>query len=220
MPDASLTERLAAKQISPEDLAQQAFKDPALLAAVVRGLSSSQPQARYGCAKAARLIASERPASLVSHADAFFRLLDSDNNILKWTAIDVLGCLAAQERSGDVTRLTQRLCRFLSCGNLITANHAIGALARIAVARNALRDEIAGELLKVEGYSFDTEECRNIALGKVVAALDMFVDDLSDKREAFAFVERQTSNTRNSTRKKADALLRKRGISSKPHRPD
>ncbi len=71
----------------------------------------------------------------------FFRLLDGDNRILKWTAIDVLGKLAAGDRQ-RAPGVVNKLVAYLGAGNLITANHAAGALADIAAAQKEHRERI------------------------------------------------------------------------------
>lgn len=54
-----------------------------------------------------------------------------------------------------------------------------------------------------------TPECRNIAKGKAVEAFDLFFDQIKDQAPVIRFVKRQLKNTRNSTRKKAEKLLKK-----------
>ncbi len=178
-------------------------------------LSSSDPKTKYGAAKAILGQAKTDPASLYPHAKFFEDLLECDNNILKWTAIDVVGSLAAVDTEARIAKNTGRLVSFLSAGKMITANHAIAALARFAQAYPRRREAITGELMKVERCEYDTEECRNIALGNVVLALDSYFDDIRDKQGVVAFVERQTANSRNATAKKARAFLKKH-TSSKP----
>jgi hypothetical protein len=69
-------------------------------------------------------------------------------------------------------------------------------------------DRIADEFLRVEGYTYDTPECRNIATGHVLSAL-MKLDGIWGKGEVLSFVERQTRNPRPATRKKAQSALRR-----------
>jgi hypothetical protein len=123
--------------------------------------------------------------------------------------MDVIGALAGVDRDGAVVKLLDRMAGLLNAGNMITANHAIAALGAIARARPEYQARITGELLKVEHYSYDTAECRNIALGQVLLALGTYFTGLADKKAALAFVERQTANTRPATRKKAEHFLKK-----------
>lgn len=177
-------------------------------------LSSSDPKTKYGAAKALLAQAKEDPGKLYPHAAFFEHLLESENNVLKWTAIDVVGSLASVDTEKKTSKDTNRLVSFLSAGKMITANHAISALAQFARAYPEKRTAITRELMNVEHCTYDTDECRNIALGKVIVALDSCFDCLDDKPLVIAFAERQRANTRNATAKKAVAFLKKHAAAS------
>lgn len=174
-------------------------------------LQSETPKVKYRAAR--RLVATARkdPAVLYPHLDFFANLLACENQILKWTAIDVVGCLIASRQSEKTGQLLKQLRDFLCAGKLITAAHAISALSGIACARPEYRTNIARALLKVENYEYDTVECRNIALGKVIITLASFYGDLDtkEKQSVRAFAERQLENRRHATRVKAARFLKK-----------
>jgi hypothetical protein len=172
-------------------------------------LSSDDPKVKYCCAKNLIAIAKEDPARLYPHIDTFVKLLDGQNNVLKWTAIIIIGNLARVDKEKKVDRLIGKLVGFLNAGKLITANNATMALAGIAVAKPQYQKQITRELLKVEHYDYDTDECRNIAIGKVIEAIGSYSDQLKDKKGVIGFARRQTGNTRNATKKKAEQLLKK-----------
>ncbi len=174
-------------------------------------LSSSDPAVKYGAAKELLTTARSNPSALLPHTHLFVGLLESDNSILKWTAIDVVGCLAGAGASPKVGAITERLCGLLNSGKLITANHAISALAAIARTRPRYRARITDELLKVRSYVYETDECRNIAIGKVILGLESYCDQLRDRRPVLDFVGQQAQNPRNATRKKAIAFVKKYG---------
>lgn len=172
-------------------------------------LSSHDPKTKYGSARSLLAIAKDSPSELYPHIEQFVELLYSENRILKWTAIDIIGLLSKVDEKGKIDILMGKMFGLLNTGNMITANHAIAALADIAVAKPEYQNRITAELLKVEHYDYDTDECRNIALGKVILALGAFSGQIEDKRAVGEFVERQTKNTRNATKKKAEQLLKK-----------
>jgi len=171
-------------------------------------LSSTDPKIKYGCARNLLAIARDNPAELYPNIDYFVKLLGSENNILKWTAIDVIGFLSKADKESKVDKLMNKLFKLLDTGKLITANHAISALTNIALNKPEYQNKITGELLKVEHYNYDTDECRNIALGKVILALSSYFNQLEDRKAVIEFVRRQTQNTRNATRKKAKQFLK------------
>ncbi len=177
----------------------------------LKDLSSSDPKIKYGSAKQLVATAKEDPGRLRPHIDFFVKLLDSENQILKWTAIDIVGHLIKADKEKRADRLLNRVYGFLSCGKLITAAHAVSALSEIARARPGFRTRITDELMKVEGYEYDTAECRNIAIGHVILALGSFYDNLGvkEKQTAREFVIRQVKNKRRATGKKAEKFFKK-----------
>jgi hypothetical protein len=145
-------------------------------------------------------------------------MLDHENQILKWTAIDVIGHLAKSDKIKNTDRILKKLFGLLNAGKLITAGHAITALAGIAKAKPKYRGRITSELLKVERYKYDTDECRNIVIGIVIKAIGPFYPELKDKRAVIAFVKRQIKNRRNATRKKVEQFLKKSEKPLKNHK--
>jgi len=172
-------------------------------------LSSKDPKVKYGAAKTLLSLARTNPAEVYPQRDYLVTLLDSENNILKWTAIDVIGCLACVDKDKNVADVTGRLVAFLNSGKMITANHAVSALAHFAEAYPEQREAITEELLKVEHYTYDTEECRNIAMGNVITAIGPYFPALQNKHNVLRFARRQANNSRHATAKKAQAFLKK-----------
>ncbi len=174
-------------------------------------LSSANPRVKYHRAKQCATAARKFPARLYPYRRYFFDLLESDNNILKWTAIDVVGYLSRMGRGRQICRCVDRLAGFLSSGHLITANHAIAALTQVALAHPRLQDRVTQELLSAECYTFETDECRNIVMGKVIEAFAVFVDTVRQNTQVLGFVGRQLKNGRAATRKRAEAFIRNVG---------
>lgn len=172
-------------------------------------LVSKKAKVKYGCAKRLLAMAKDSPDELYPYIDRLIELLNNDNQILEWTAIDIVGYLSRVDAKKKIDCLIERLFGLLGAGKLITANHAIGALAHIAVAKPRFQKQITEELLSVEHYDYETGECWNIAVGKVILAMGAYADRLEDKSAVIAFLKRQAGNTRNATKKKAERLLRK-----------
>jgi hypothetical protein len=170
-------------------------------------LLSDDPKVKYPCSKKITALARRNPAALYPELEFFVKLLDHDNRILRWTAMDVIGALARVDNDRAVDKLIIRLTELLNTGNMITANHAIIALTDIVLAKPEYQAEITGELLKVEHYNYETVECRNISIGKVILSIGRYFDILEDKRATIEFVRRQTRNTRDATRRKAERFL-------------
>jgi hypothetical protein len=172
-------------------------------------LSSRDPRIKYGFAKELLKIGAHSPELLYNDLDYWIKMTGSDNNILKWTAIDIIGYLSAADKDNKTDKLVNNLLLFLHGGHLITCNHAIFALSLFAKNKPELRHSIINELISISKDQFDTEECKNIATGKVLEALKNFLDDTRNHKEAVAFVEQAKNNTRNATRKKAETLFKR-----------
>jgi hypothetical protein len=172
-------------------------------------LLSVDPKIKYPCAKNILNIAKRNPEEIYPNLDFFIELLDNENKILKWTAIDIIGALARVDKAKAIDKLMSKLFGLLNAGNMITAHHAISALTDISLAKPEYQAQISHELMKVEHYNYETEECRNISIGKVILAIGRYFDKLEDKETTLEFVRRQTQNTRNATKKKAEQFLKK-----------
>ncbi|MCX6353825.1 MAG: hypothetical protein NTZ78_02835 [Candidatus Aureabacteria bacterium] len=171
-------------------------------------LSSRDPKIKYACAKMAIAVSREDPGELYPHLDFFVTLSEGENQIIRWAALQVIGNLSRVDGKKKIDRLIPRLAAFLRCGKMITAAHAIGALAQIAAHKPEHRGGILKELIKVEKYTYDTPECRNVAIGHVINALAGFKDEVKNRKDSVMFLKRQTKNTRAAVRKKAGELLK------------
>jgi hypothetical protein len=194
------------------DLAAKAAKQPGMLAEVFEGLRADRPRIKYGCAKVLRLISEESPAALYPHFDRMVALLESDNKILQWTAINVIGNLAAVDSEARIEKIAARYLKPIRGPVMITAANVMGGAAKIALAKPKLADKIAKEILKVEAARYQTPECRNVALGHSINSLAQFFSHLSKRQAVVNMVRRQLRNPRNATRRKAERFLKRYGL--------
>lgn len=172
-------------------------------------LKSTDPKIKYGFAKELLKIGAESPQQLYTHIDYLLTLLDEKNNILKWTGIDLMGYLSSVDQGNKIDGCIQPLIKLLHGGHLITCNHATFALGLIAQNKPQFKNQIFKELLLVDQGVFDTTECKNIAIGKVLEVLKSLISDIINNKVAIDFINRATKNSRNSTKKKAILLLDK-----------
>jgi hypothetical protein len=172
-------------------------------------LNSRDPKIKYGFAKELVKIGSEKPELLYEHFDYWVKLMASDNNILKWTAIDIIGYLSAIDEENRIKGTMSKLVKMLHSGVLIKCNHAIFALGLIYQNKPDLRKKIINEFIAISHDKFETEECKNIAIGKVLEAIKPFVADLKENKSVVSFIENATKSERNATKKKAEQLLKK-----------
>ena len=194
-------------KVDPERLAARVMREPDRLEEIIRGLEAAQGAARFGWAKVLLILARKAPAILYPRLDVVLGLLRGESKILQWTAILAIGDLAAVDSKGRIEAILDELLAPIPGPVMITAANTIGAAAKIARARPRLADRIAREILKVEKARYATPECRNVAIGQAIEALDEFFEAISDREPVIGFIERQLENTRPATRKKAEKWL-------------
>ena len=205
----SLKSELAADKIDAEKIVLLIKADPSLVDSVLRELSNKAARVRFGCSKSLLVLSEKRPDLLYPKVEKIIGLLESENQVLKWNAIAMLGNLAALDQGRKIRAVLQRFYGFLSSGELITANNAIAALGKIGRAFPEERKSIVLHLLGIGKAVFDTDECRNIAIGKSILAIEMFLDPAEARKEVLDFVKSQTDNRRKATAEKAKAFLHK-----------
>jgi len=207
-----IVEKLGNKEITALDIAKNVIRDPSLLPEIFNGIRSENSRIRFKSAKIIRAISEKNPEILYSKMDFFIDLLDSENRILKWIAIDVIGNLTSIDSKNKFDKIFKKYYSFLLAESMITVAHTIDNSGKIAKARPHLTQMITSELLKIEKIPTKqhlTQECKNILLGKVILAFGMYFDQIENKDSVISFVKRQLNNTRNATKAKAEKFLKR-----------
>lgn len=209
MTNSKLLQKISKKESDKEKIAVQVIKQPELLGEIFEGLSADTARIKYGCDKVLRIISRKSPALLYPHMDFFINNLDSDNTFLKWGAIDIIANLAAVDSDKKIEKIFDNYFAPIPGPVLITAANVVKAAARIAQAKPQLTEKITKELLKVEKATYETDECRNIALGQTIESFNKFFQQIQNKEPVVALVKRQLNNTRTATKKKAAEFQKK-----------
>lgn len=174
-------------------------------------LESKDPKVKYGYAKELTLMATAEPLLLLPYYSDWIRLLHHPNNIIKWTAIDIVGLLSEVDMEGTTLTALPTIIELLHSGKLITSGHAIGALCLIAKNNPSLTNGLIAELLTVTNDEYDTIECSNIAVGHVLKGLMHLTPYIAHNASVHKFIKHALINSRNATRTKAIKLLKKMG---------
>lgn len=196
------------RESKAEDLAAKVMADPRLLPQTLGAISSARARTRLKSAKILRIISEKNPKMLCPRVGFFVDLLDSENNILKWIAIDVLANLTPVDSKNRFDEIFRKYYGYLGDESMITAAHVIDSSGKIALAKPRLRSRITTELLRVETIPRG-QECKNILLGKVILAFSQYVDQVRKKEKMISSARRQLNNSRNATRRKAEKFLRR-----------
>lgn len=203
----SILETLASKGISPAGLAAMGIRQPEMILQLIAGLDAKRAAIKFGCAKTLFILSEQAPEHLLPHWDFFVRLLDHENTILRWNAIRIVGRLAGVDRRARFERIFQRYFAPITGPVMITAANIVAGGTDLVLVRPSMAEDVVREFLKVARARYQTAECRNVALGHVIVALDRLWDSLPHKAPLLRFVRRHLKNPRSSTRKKAEAFL-------------
>lgn len=209
MAEKPLLQQVAQKGSDKEARANQIIKNPAELPEILNGMNSDRAPVRYGCAKILRIISEKAPEILYPRMDLFIKLLDSKNNIMKWEGIHVIANLAAADPDDRIERIIDKFFAPIPGPVMVTAANVIAGAAKIALAKPRLTERITREILKVEKAKYQTDECRNVAIGHAIKSFSQFFSQIEDKEPVKKFVMDQLENSRSGTRKAAENFVAK-----------
>jgi hypothetical protein len=173
------------------------------------GLDAPAARVKYSCLKDIRRLSEEGPQSLYSDFGKFVRMLDHPNSIFRWNAAHILANLARVDRSRKLAPLLDKFLKPVGGPQMINAANVIQAAASIAIAQPRLADKLAAGILAVQRANYETEECRNVAIGHAIQSLDRFFGHISHKAAVLNFARRQLDNPRPATRRKAEKFMKK-----------
>ncbi len=205
-----IIQTLENKQKKPEELVDKVLGDPKLLPTIFDGTTATKANVKYGSTKILRLISEKDPKVLYPKMDFFIKMMESENQILKWNGMDIVANLLVVDSKNKFDKIFDKYYSLLSDEVMITAGHVIDNSGKIVMAKPYFTDKITNRLLKVENISRD-QECQNILLGKTILAFNSYFDQINNnnKTKVISFVRRQLNNTRPATRKKAEKFLKK-----------
>jgi len=204
----NILDALKKKEIKTEDIAKKVMDNIDLLPQLFAGISSTNSRIKFGSAKTLRTISEKNPEILYSKMDFFVNLLDNENNILKWNALDIIANLTTVDFQNKFNKLFKKFYNHLNEGSLITAAHVVDNSGKIALSKPELQNEITTKLLEVEKIPLPTKECRNILIGKTIKAFEVYYDRIKDKDKVISFVKLHSNNPRNTTKARAEKFLR------------
>lgn len=190
-----------------DKIAALAVKNKTVLNQVLEGAASENKRIKNASAKCLREVSRINPKKLYPQFDFFVELIDGEDTILKWNAIEALSNLTEVDTENKFNRkVLNKYISLLSDESMVTAANTISALGKVAINKPRLRKEITSELIKVDSLPHSAE-CRNILAGKAAEAFGLYINKLKDKKEIKYFAEKHIKNRRNATKKKAEKLL-------------
>ena len=191
-----------------EKIAGFAVKNKSILKQVLEGASSQNKRIKNASAKCLRAVSRTSPKTLYHEFNFFAKLINGEDTILKWNAIEVLSNLTEVDTANMFNgKILNKYISLLSDESMVTAANTIVALGKVAHNKPRFRKRITEMLVKVDTLPH-SPECRNILAGKALVAFGLYIDELKDKKEIIKFAEKHLKNRRNVTRIKAGKLLK------------
>jgi hypothetical protein len=207
MSESFILQQLAKKEVTAEAISDKILQHPNLLPEIFQGLKAEKANVKYGCLKVLRLISEREPAMLCPHFDFFVELLDSEVTFFKWAAILIIANLAAVDSNHKFEKIFDKYFSPITDHVMITAANIIGSSAKIALAKPELTERIVREILKVEQAAYQTDECRNVAIGHAIKSFHQFFHRVKAKQPVIELVKRQLTNSRAGTKKAAEKFV-------------
>ncbi|MFH1353041.1 MAG: hypothetical protein ABIH68_05645 [bacterium] len=210
----NILEEISKKGSDKEKIAEQIIRNPGLLSEVFDGLNAEKAAAKYGCGKVLRVISGKNPKILYPKFDFFVKMLDSENNFLKWGAIITISNLAAIDTKNKFEKIFKKYFTPITGKTMITASNIIGNSWKIALAKPKLTEKVTREVLKSEEVKYEHEgrispECNNVVCGQAIDSFGKFYEKIKNKKPVVNFMKKQLNNTRKSVVKKAEKFIKK-----------
>jgi len=212
-----VAQALVDKTMTKEELVIRVKQDFSMISFLLRGIDSSKPAVRYGCAKALIKLSEENPEKLYPHLDFFIDLLDSKYRILTWNALTIIANIAHVDVDKKFDSIFGKYYSFLENDYMVTVANVVGNSSTIALAKPYLIPKITDELLKVKDISLSphlTEECRRVIAQQTIKSLDLFFDRIDQKEKVTSFVKAFLDSPREKLRTTAENFLEKWSIST------
>ena len=172
-----ILEQLGVKGANISAIACQLIQESEQIPKLVESLQSEKSSKKYAFEKALRLVSETQPELIYPYFDVFIKMLDSDNNFLKWGAIITIANLTAADTPLKFEAIFSKYYAPIIGPEMITAANIIGSSATIARFKPSLIDAITREILKVEKAKYKLKgclspECRNVAIGHAIDSFD------------------------------------------------
>jgi len=117
--------KLETKELKARDLVDDTLKNVDLLPEIINGISSKNPRVKFKSAEILRQISEKDPKILYSNFDFFVDLLESENRIIKWEAMGVIGNLTSVDSKNKFDKIFNEYYNLLAADSMITIGHVL-----------------------------------------------------------------------------------------------
>lgn len=185
------------------------IKKPDQIKALLPYLDKDDKILKNALIKTFAVISRTSPITLYPYFSFFSDLMLDPDKILQWNAIDIVANMAEVDDMGYFDQsLVQRFLNLLEDSSMITASHSVDNLWKISKSVKWAQNTIAEHLLRIDKIKRNPE-CAHILTGKAIQTFSRILPELKDKNKIIGFVERQLTNPRPATAKKAQLFMNK-----------
>lgn len=191
-----------------EKIAASAVSDNAQLSQLLKGLESKKCAVRYKNFKAVYVISKDYPEELYPQWDLFERMLNSDNNTLKFYAIHVLANLTKIDRDCRFEKVFDQFYSILNGKALVPACHVAYVSSKIALTKPKLAERITEKLLNLDKATYKHKE---LVQANAVKSFGEYFDKIKNKEKVIALAEELKKSKSARAKKEACEFLGKFG---------
>ena len=153
-------------------------------------------------------VSEQEPATVYPYFEKIAELLGNDKDAIRWTAMKIIGNLAVVDKDNLIDNYLQFFLDALNKGNMITANNAINALTKIAIAKKQHLDTVVTAFLDIDKFKYELPEYSNVIAGKAITALISLFPFSAQKEEIKKLAELHIKRGRPESLARAEQLLK------------
>jgi hypothetical protein len=153
-------------------------------------------------------VSEQEPATVYPYFEKIAELLGDDKDAIRWTAMKIIGNLAVVDKDNLIDNYLQFFLDALNKGNMITANNAINALTKIAIAKKQHLDTVVTAFLDIDKFKYELPEYSNVIAGKAITALISLFPFSVQKEEIKKLAELHIKRGRPESLARAEQLLK------------
>jgi len=153
-------------------------------------------------------VSEQEPATVYPYFEKIAELLGNDKDAIRWTAMKIIGNLAVVDKDNLIDNYLQFFLDALNKGNMITANNAINALTKIAIAKKQHLDTVVTAFLDIDKFKYELPEYSNVIAGKAITALISLFPFSTQKEEIKKLAELHIKRGRPESLARAEQLLK------------
>jgi len=195
-------------------ISARVIKNPVIIKELVEQLKIEKSSLKFSYEKILRLISEKTPQLIYPYFDDYVKLLDSENNFLKWGAVLTIANLTSVDSENKFDKIFRKYYLPIEGPAMITAANIISSSWRIVSAKPYLTENITKEILKVQRAEYIHKgklslECKNVVCGHAIDSFAMFYNKIENKKPVRDFTKQQLNNSREAVKKKAEKFIKK-----------